>query len=42
MEINLLLEANLDSLRKVYAKYFEPMKRYMTMQDSFKLFIFET
>jgi hypothetical protein len=37
MEVNDLLEANLDGLKKVYTKYFEPRKKYMTMADALSM-----
>lgn len=42
MEVNDILEANLDGLKKVYSHYFEPRKKYMTMQDALALMMKDT
>lgn len=42
VDVNDVLEANLDGLRKVYSSFFDPRKKYMTMQDSLDLMIRNT
>eukprot|EP00347_Sterkiella_histriomuscorum_P014450 403360819 len=42
IEVNDTLEANLEGLKKVYAKYFDPRKKYMTMQDALSLMMKDT
>ena len=42
MEVNDVLEANLEGLKQVYAFYWEPRKKYMTMQDALQLMMRDT
>lgn len=37
MDVNDLLEANLEGIKKVYSYYWEPRKHYMTMADALSL-----
>lgn len=39
VDVNDVFEANLDGLRKVYSHFFDPIKKYMTMQDALDLMI---
>lgn len=40
--MNDILEANLEGLKKVYSHYWEPRKKYMTMQDAIDLMMKDT
>ncbi|CDW89852.1 UNKNOWN [Stylonychia lemnae] len=42
IEVSDTLEVNLDGLKKVYAKYFDPRKKYMSMQDGLNLMMRDT
>lgn len=42
MEVNDILEANLEGIRKVYQFYWEPRKKYMTQVDAMNLMIRDT
>ncbi|CDW72588.1 UNKNOWN [Stylonychia lemnae] len=39
MEVNDILEANLEGLKKVYSYYWEPRKKFMTYQDTINLML---
>ncbi len=42
IDVNDILEANLEGLRKVYQHYWEPRKKYMTYHDTMDLMMRDT
>lgn len=42
MEVNDILEANLDGLKKVYSHFFEPRKKFMSKEDALGLMMRDT
>lgn len=42
MDVNDILEANLEGIRKIYSFYWEPRKKFMTMQDAMNLMMRDT